>query len=770
MSANSLLTPSEPAENRPTILQRLRLVIALAVFGVLLMYSYVKLVVIPYMGFKHHPTLGTVGDVFEEVDPEASVMTGDLLLMAGSVTWQDYRNDARLPFFLEARHQEVILLQVQRGDQVLTIPWRVIGPTLEEISDRFTLLWVPYVFWLMGTIVLFTRQGWDSRRTMYVAFTYLTAIWVMAGLVSSAKIFYSSILLHMGVWMSVPVYWHFHWLFPQPLPRFNRRAFLLLYLVFALLAAAEWFAWLPTTAFVIGVLLALLGSMILLFAHLISNPEQRRTLGALVLAVAISIAPGSLIMISYFTNSQIWSGASALLIVPAIPVAYYYAVFAPSRGGVGTNTNRMITPIFFATITYSFLALGMLAAQIWQPTTGREVPLAVDISVMVGLFTAILYPIVQETIDRRILGISIPPTQVLETYSARITTSLEIKRLAAVLRDEVLPSLSIHQAALVAIQPGSSTSEILFEMGIPRDQTCEPDHYLALKQEAGRWRGSEHSGELHEPCPWAHLILPLSLQDQEIGLLLLGRRDLGGSYSQADISALQALADQTALALVNIRQAEQLHALYQHDVLNQEAMQLHLARELHDQVLNQLAALANQLDDQRFTPELQSAYQQTVKSIRDMISGLRPSMLNYGLYSALLELVDDLNAQAAGKTSIHLNLPASSERYPPEVELQLFRIVQQAAQNALQHSGASRVEISGRLSPDAAEFFVHDNGKGLDIPSPFDVISLLEKQHFGLAGMYERAAIINANLDIGSTHGTGTQISVRWLTTQEPSS
>jgi signal transduction histidine kinase len=197
-------------------------------------------------------------------------------------------------------------------------------------------------------------------------------------------------------------------------------------------------------------------------------------------------------------------------------------------------------------------------------------------------------------------------------------------------------------------------------------------------------------------------------------------------------------------------------------VKNPDPIQHHRARHPHDQVLNQLAALANQMDDQRFTPQLQAAYQKTVNSIRDMISGLRPSMLNYGLYSALEELVDDLNKQVSGETELHLNLVACSERYPPEVELHLFRIAQQAVINALQHGGATRVELSGKLLPNSVELSIIDNGKGFDIPSPFDVISLLERQHFGLAGMYERAAIIHATIELQSRPGQGTHIIVRW--------
>ncbi len=746
----------------PQLLLRLQWVLAVIVLAVLVFYSLVKLFFFPYMGFKHHPVLGYIGEIYVTSTTQPSLQVGDRLLQAGSVTWEEYRNDARRPFFEAYKPGEIVQLVVQRGDQTLTIPWQITTATLEEISDHLTLIWVPYIFWLMGTIVLFGSQELDSRRFLYVVFNYLTAIWVIAGLASSGRFFYSSIVMRMGIWLSVPVYWHFHWLFPQPLPRFNRRAFLAFYMLFGCLAVAEWFAWLPASLFPIGVILGLVGSLVLLFAHLISNPEQRRSLGVLGLAVGFSVAPGVLLMISYLTNRSPWSGSSVLLMTASIPVAYYYAGFAQPRSELGTVASHTITPLFFGLVTYSFLALGMLATQIWRPSTGREVPLAVDLSAMVGLFTAILYPFVQNVLDRRVFGVTIPPSQVLETYSARITTTLDIRRLAAVLRDEVLPSLSIHQAALVVLQPGGASTEILFQMGTPPGLKCELGDYAALREEVGRQRDIEQYHPRHVVCPWVHLALQLSLEQEEIGLLLLGRRDLGGMYTQADISALQALANQTALALVNIRQTEQLHALYQHDVINQEAMQHHLARELHDQVLNQLAALANQMDDQRFTPQIQAAYQKTVNSIRDMISGLRPSMLNYGLYSALEELVDDLNKQAAEKTGICLNLAGSSERYSPDVELQLFRIAQQAVHNALQHGGATRVELSGKLLPNSVELSIIDNGKGFDIPSPFDVISLLERQHFGLAGMYERAAIIHATIELQSRPGQGTHIIVRW--------
>jgi GAF domain-containing protein len=76
-----------------------------------------------------------------------------------------------------------------------------------------------------------------------------------------------------------------------------------------------------------------------------------------------------------------------------------------------------------------------------------------------------------------------------------------------------------------------------------------------------------------------------------IGIWLLGRRDPDDFYAQSEISVLQTISNQTAIALNNIAHAELLHALYQADIERQEKERAALARGLHDEVLNQLAVL-----------------------------------------------------------------------------------------------------------------------------------------------------------------------------------
>jgi two-component system sensor histidine kinase DegS len=101
-------------------------------------------------------------------------------------------------------------------------------------------------------------------------------------------------------------------------------------------------------------------------------------------------------------------------------------------------------------------------------------------------------------------------------------------------------------------------------------------------------------------------------------------------------------------------------------------------------------------------------------------------------------------------------------RYPPEVELHLFRIVQQACQNAIQHAEAGLICIHGQFEPDKVELLVGDDGKGFTMGEDSRLSWLLANHHYGLATMHERAALIGACIQISSSPGQGTQIRVVW--------
>jgi signal transduction histidine kinase len=244
---------------------------------------------------------------------------------------------------------------------------------------------------------------------------------------------------------------------------------------------------------------------------------------------------------------------------------------------------------------------------------------------------------------------------------------------------------------------------------------------------------------------------------------LLGKRDPDDVYASNEIPVFQSLANQTALALVNIYQAERLHMLHQSDIERSEAERMRLARILHDDVLNQLAVLRNGLEGDA-PAKWEEAYQAAADHIREVITGLRPVMLvPYGLRAALVELIDLLNDTNISKTKVQADLASDNVRYPPAVELQLFRIAQQACENAIKHSQAGTITLKGEFEPKRVYISVEDNGVGFAAGERLDLPWLLANKHYGLAGMYERAALIGAQLSVKSYDQQGTTVQVTWI-------
>jgi signal transduction histidine kinase len=111
---------------------------------------------------------------------------------------------------------------------------------------------------------------------------------------------------------------------------------------------------------------------------------------------------------------------------------------------------------------------------------------------------------------------------------------------------------------------------------------------------------------------------------------------------------------------------------------------------------------------------------------------------------------------------LQLHLPSTDPHYPPHIENHIFRIVQQACENAFRYAQAERILISGTLAPARVELLVEDDGVGFPLAKPLDLASLLAHKHFGLVHMLERAAYINAELLLDSAPGQGTRVRLRW--------
>ena len=96
---------------------------------------------------------------------------------------------------------------------------------------------------------------------------------------------------------------------------------------------------------------------------------------------------------------------------------------------------------------------------------------------------------------------------------------------------------------------------------------------------------------------WIRVIIPLIFDKSVIGIWLLGQRDPSDVYESYEIDLLRALAQQTTIALIHTRKSQRLRNLYKANIDRDEEERARLARNLHDDTLNDLALLQRETKD-----------------------------------------------------------------------------------------------------------------------------------------------------------------------------
>jgi signal transduction histidine kinase len=196
----------------------------------------------------------------------------------------------------------------------------------------------------------------------------------------------------------------------------------------------------------------------------------------------------------------------------------------------------------------------------------------------------------------------------------------------------------------------------------------------------------------------------------------------------------------------------------------QEEERSRLARELHDDVTQQLALLA--IDAGQQERNLPGPAGAVMQSLREGLIRLSQEVhaLSYRLHPSILEdlgLVEALKSECdrfsrTYPIRLKLELGPVPEKLPRDVALCLFRIVQEGLRNVARHSAASQAEVSLRRLPVGLQLVVWDNGRGFERAQHRAGTSL------GHAGMQQRAFLVGGKVDIISSPGNGTTILV-WV-------
>ena len=189
---------------------------------------------------------------------------------------------------------------------------------------------------------------------------------------------------------------------------------------------------------------------------------------------------------------------------------------------------------------------------------------------------------------------------------------------------------------------------------------------------------------------------------------------------------------------------------------SREMERTRLARELHDDAVQNLLAVSYRMKDKALKEEVV----EVVRQLRELISDLRPPGLKeFGLEAALEGLLDKLRRQGGSECpALELECDNMCE-LPEPVSVCLFRVVQESVTNVIKHAQARVATISLRPNGSHVELKVTDDGKGFKIPKRLEEFSTQER--FGLAGLKERVELVKGRMKLESGSDQGTTLYVR---------
>lgn len=266
-----------------------------------------------------------------------------------------------------------------------------------------------------------------------------------------------------------------------------------------------------------------------------------------------------------------------------------------------------------------------------------------------------------------------------------------------------------------------------------------------------------------------HIIRPLQELDQQVSRVAWGDytatdEDVGGIQEIEDLR--RALNDMARrLCSYQAAMRDYVAAI----TLGQEEERKRLARELHDETAQSLIALGQRLEmiQKALNKDPQEALAQLVElramtaealaNVRQFSRDLRPIYLeDLGLLPALEMLVQEMSARNG--IAPELRVTGTPQRLSPDLELAIYRIVQEALNNVSRHAHARQVTVEAAFGAHGVSVSVEDNGVGFQVPESPD--ALVQAGHFGLMGIRERALLFGGHVTISSQPGAGTKLVV----------
>jgi signal transduction histidine kinase len=252
--------------------------------------------------------------------------------------------------------------------------------------------------------------------------------------------------------------------------------------------------------------------------------------------------------------------------------------------------------------------------------------------------------------------------------------------------------------------------------------------------------------------------LRISTAQYERSSAILEMWATNGAPTDHQVELIEHALEPAAIAIDNGTMIQELAGI----AIQRERVRL--ARELHDDIAPSIASVGLSLDVLLLADQLDAEQTRNIEATRSNVSRL---------VERIRDRVQDLRADRSKSLTDHAHslvaavdadgptvLVALDERTPPRpaIAVEVRAIVSEAFRNVLVHAGASVIKIEGRIDEGGGLITITDNGVGFDSDSDPD-------GRYGLVGIRERAALINGEIDVDSSPGTGTLVAITWRDT-----
>jgi signal transduction histidine kinase len=762
----------------------------------------------PHDGFNWYSQSGEIETVDGNGPVSGLIETGDRVIAI---------DDRFIPIidslYFDKRPGDVVIMTVQRQESVVSLPVVLSIPPWNVRLSRFLPIIVAFGFWVAGTYV-FSYQPRDQKSRLFLLVCLCSGLALAAGSISVISPEFVRRLFSVSLYWLVPLIVSFHMVFPKPnyypsIRYFNYFLFCVaiimsLYqiLVISIERSLDYFQsalymfhrmWLTTGLLVVVFLL--------IMAYRSENSDvTRRQVGIITLGggLAVLMFLGLALIPDIFHGKPLLLYNFSFVFILLIPLSYIHAITQFHLIPIDRYVNRTISSILTMVLLLGIFLLTAIALVRIVPEEAWLEPLALLVIMMgIVLLGVPLKRGVESLVEHLFYGRTYDYRSTIQNVSQLMQEQLNDTDFGRVLLRELVTTMQL-ECACIHLSNGENRftadgfayencRRISSEKGglIHNFQTSdgfsgrrEPLPLKVLHQEADDIL-KFLSEEKLPTCDQAKLLIPVHGSRGSMGFILTGSKTGKGEISKDEEGVLQIIARLAGIALENINLASEnkqrnLECVHlNHQILRAgETERKRLAWELHDQIIQSLTGAGYGLAELRYKLDqeeqsglntIQENIFEVVNDLRRICTDLRPPLLDtLGLVAAIRSLVRNFSRGSEYRVILEVDGEEEVE-LTEEIEMSIYRILQEILHNAQKYSQARLVQVKLALEPERVFLRVEDDGEGFVIPENLSQFGV--KGHFGLMGIKERVEMLDGTLKVISAPKRGSQITIEIPTT-----